>query len=201
MKIDTVVFDLGNVLVSWNPANLYNTIFTDEKERDYFLTNICSMDWHTLQDGGRSPKEGTEALLKEHPEFEVPIRAFYDRWKEMFRGPIEGSVQILKEIKEKGYRVYALSNWNKELYDQTVDDFPFLDWFDGKIISSEIGMKKPDENIYQLLLKTYGIDPARALFIDDNKDNIVTAERLGITSILFTTPEALRASLNSLQIL
>src|SRR5438309_2079538 len=119
MKIDTIIFDLGNVLVQWNPANLYNKIFKDKKEVDYFLNNICTMDWHTEQDAGRSPEEGTETLVKEHPDWEHPIRIFYARWKEMFSGPIEGSVQILKELKQKGYKVYALSNWNAELYNRT----------------------------------------------------------------------------------
>lgn len=201
MKIDTIIFDLGNVLVSWNPANLYRKLFTDEQELSFFLQNICSMEWHTLQDGGRSPAAGTEDLIKQFPQQEEAIRAFYTRWKEMFDGPIEGSVQILKELKEKGYPVYALSNWNRELYEQTVEDFPFLEWFDGKIISSEEGMKKPDENIYQLLFERYHINPQTAVFIDDNKANIETAKRLGLHSILFTTPEALRKELQTLQIL
>lgn len=201
MKIDTIIFDLGNVLVSWDPANLYRKIFTTEQELTYFLQNVCSMEWHTLQDGGRSPAEGTEELVKQFPQQEEAIRAFYTRWKEMFNGPIEGSVQIFKELKEKGYPVYALSNWNRELYEQTVDEFPFLDWFDGKIISSEEGLKKPDENIYQLLFERYHINPQTAVFIDDNNANIETANRLGLRSILFTTPEALRNELKTLQIL
>jgi 2-haloacid dehalogenase len=201
MKIDTIIFDLGNVLVSWDPANLYRKIFTDKRELDFFLQNICSMEWHTMQDAGRSPAEGTDELVKRHPHYEEAIRAFYTRWKEMFDGPIEGSVQILKELKEKGYPVYALSNWNRELYGQTVEDFPFLNWFDGKIISSEERMKKPDEEIYQLLFERYHINPQTAIFIDDNKANIETAKRLGVHSIFFTTPEALRHELETFQIL
>ena len=201
MKFETIIFDLGNVLVSWHPANLYRKIFTDQKELDYFLQNICSMEWHTLQDAGRSPAEGTAELLKVYPQYEEAIRAFYTRWKEMFDGPIEGSVQILKELKEKAYPVYALSNWNKELYEQTVADFPFLDWFDGKIISSVEKMKKPDENIYHLLFQRYQITPQTAVFIDDNKANTETAERLGLRSILFTSPRDLRRQLETLQIL
>lgn len=201
MKIDTVIFDLGNVLVQWSPANLYRKIFKEEKEVDHFLNNVCTMTWHTEQDASRSPEEGTETLVKEHPDWEHPIRAFYARWKEMFGGPIEGSVQILKELKEKGYTLYALSNWNAELYNRTLDDFPFLNWFDGKVISGEVKMKKPDENIYRLLLQKFNVDPQTALFIDDNKDNIETARKLGIQSHHFTTPEALREELETLQIL
>lgn len=201
MKIDTIIFDLGNVLVQWSPANLYRKIFKDEAEVNQFLNNVCTMDWHTQQDAGRSPEEGTEALVKEHPDWAHPIRAFYARWKEMFAGPIEGSIQILKELKERGYKVYALSNWNAELYNRTIDDFTFLNWFDGKIISGEVKMKKPDEEIYRLLLQKFAVNPQNALFVDDNEKNVETAQKLGLHVHHFTTPEALRKELKTLKIL
>ena len=201
MSVDTVIFDLGNVLVRWDPANLYKKIFARQEERDFFLHNICTMEWHTFQDAGRSPQEGTAELVKLYPHYEEAIRAFYTRWEEMFDGPIEGTVEILKEVKEKGYKVYALSNWNAELYRRTANNFPFLEWFDGKIISSEEKMKKPDENIYQLLFERFSVSPSRAVFIDDNTANIATAERIGLDSILFTTPEALRKSLQTRKII
>lgn len=201
MKINTVIFDLGNVLVQWSPANLYRKIFKEEKEVEHFLNNVATMAWHTEQDAGRSPEEGTEALVKEHPDWEHPIRAFYARWKEMFSGPIEGSVQILKELKENGIKLYALSNWNAELYNRTLDDFPFLHLFDGKVLSGEVKMKKPEENIYKELLQRYSIQPEQALFVDDNEKNVETARKLGIRSHHFTTPEALRSELEALQIL
>lgn len=201
MKVDTVIFDLGNVLVQWSPANLYRKIFKEEKEVDYFLSNVATMAWHTQQDAGRSPEEGTEALVKKHPDWEHPIRAFYARWEEMFSGPIEGSVQILKELKESGVKLFALSNWNAELYNRTLNDFPFLQWFDGKVLSGEVKMKKPDENIYNELLQRYRIHPSQALFVDDSEKNVETAHKLGIRSHRFTTPELLRKELESLQIL
>ena len=159
------------------------------------------MEWHTVQDAGRSPAEGTDVLVKEHPHWEHPIRAFYARWKEMFSGPIDGTVQILKELKKKGYQLYALSNWNAELFNRTVDDFPFLNWFDGKIISGEEKLKKPDEEIYRLLLERFPITPENAVYIDDKEENLLPAEKLGMKTILFTAPEALRSSLQALQIL
>lgn len=201
MAIDTIIFDLGNVLVQWNPANLYHKIFNSKEKVDYFLNNVATMDWHTEQDGGRTPEEGTEALVKEHPDWEHPIRAFYARWKEMFSGPIEGSVNILKELKEKGYRIYALSNWNAELFNRTIDDYPFLTWFDGKVISGEVKLKKPEEEIYHLLFQCYDINPQQAVFIDDNEKNIETGKRLGLHSILFTSPESLRSELENLKLL
>jgi 2-haloacid dehalogenase len=201
MKIDTIIFDLGNVLVQWNPANLYNKVFDDKEKVGYFLDNVCTMDWHTEQDAGRSPEEGTEALVKEHPGWEHPIRIFYARWKEMFSGPIDGTVQILRELKEKGYKLYALSNWNAELFNRTIDDFPFLNWFDGKVISGEVKMKKPDDNIYHHLFERFCINPQQAVFIDDNQHNIETARRLGLDAILFTSPEALRSELQQRKII
>ncbi|MDQ3277616.1 MAG: HAD family phosphatase [Bacteroidota bacterium] len=201
MNIDAIIFDIGNVLVQWDPANLYRKIFPVEEERVHFLNTVCTMDWHTLQDAGRSPQEGITELVKKYPEYQEAIHAFYDRWEEMFEGPIVGSVQLLKEVKEKGYRVYALSNYNAELYQRTINDFPFLDWFDGKIISSVEKMKKPDENIYQLLFHRFAVDPNRAVFIDDNAANIATARRLGLDGILLTTPEVLRKELQTRNII
>ncbi|HEY1022143.1 MAG TPA: HAD family phosphatase [Flavisolibacter sp.] len=201
MKIDTVIFDIGNVLVNWNPDNLYRKIFPVEEERVQFLSTICTMEWHTLQDAGRSPQEGTTELLEKFPQHKEAILAFYDRWEEMFDGAIEGTVEILKEVKEKGYRVYALSNYNAELYQRTVNDFPFLEWFDGKIISSEAKMKKPDENIYRLLFERFFIDPKRAVFIDDLAANIAAASQLGLNGILFTNPETLRQELQTRNII
>jgi 2-haloacid dehalogenase len=200
-NIKSIIFDLGNVLVDWSPSYLFNKLFKNKEEEEYFLNNICTMQWHSEQDAGRSPEEGTEKLVKEHPEWEKPIRAFYARWKEMFQGPIEGSVEILKELKEKGYKVYALTNWNLELFNQTLRDFPFLEWFDGRVVSGEVKMKKPGEEIYKVLLDRYEIDPHSALYIDDKKDNLAPAQRLGITAIHFEDPNQLRQTLTDLKIL
>lgn len=199
--IDTVIFDLGNVLVDWSPAYLYKKMIADEKDREYFLSHVATMDWHSEQDAGRSPQEGTEALVKEHPGWAHPIRAFYTRWKEMFGGPIEGSVQILKELKEKGHRLYALSNWNAELFNQSVNDYPFLQWFDDKIISGEAKLKKPDAAIFQLLFNRFNVNPAKAVFIDDSAANIETARSLGLHCVHFKNPGALRRDLQALHVL
>ena len=201
MEINTIIFDLGNVLIDWSPSHLYDKIFHDKKEKEYFLKKNCNMEWHSLQDAGRSPQDATEELVKQHPEYAQPIRAFYTRWKEMFGGPIEGSVQILKELKEKGYRLYALSNWNVELYNQTVDDYPFLQWFDGKVLSGEEKLIKPDAKIFRLLIKRFDITPQQAVFIDDNKHNVAAAEKVGIKGIRFVNAGTLRQQLTSLAIL
>ena len=200
-KIDTIIFDLGNVLVDWSPTYLFDKLFHKKEERDYFLENICTPEWHNAQDAGRSPAEATEEKVKEHPEWEHAIKAFYARWKEMFMGPIEGSVQILQELKMKGYQLYALTNWNAELFNQSLDDFPFLQWFDGKIVSGAVKKTKPGADIYLHLLDKYHIIPTQALFIDDKKENIETAEKLGIKGIHFIDPVQLRKELEQLGIL
>jgi 2-haloacid dehalogenase len=200
-KINSIIFDLGNVLVDWNPTYLFDKIFHKKEERDFFLQNICTTDWHNIQDAGRSPAEATEEKVKQFPEWEHAIRAFYARWKEMFMGTIEGSVVILQELKAKGYKLYALTNWNAELFNQTLEDFPFLQLFDGKVVSGAVKQTKPGEDIYQLLLKKYNIRPEQSLFIDDKKENIQTAEKLGIKGIQFKDPEQLKNDLQALGIL
>jgi 2-haloacid dehalogenase len=195
MMKKSIVWDLGNVLIDWNPRYLYDKIFTDKAQRDYFLNHICNMDWHSQVDGGRTPAETTEELVKKHPDWAHPIKAFYARWKEMFQGPIEGSVEVLKMVKEKGFPQYALTNWSAELFEQSRDDYPFLEWFDGLVISGAEGLSKPHPDIYMVLMKRYRIDPTSAIYIDDRKSNVQTAVNLGMDGIVFQNPEALRRDL------
>jgi 2-haloacid dehalogenase len=201
MAIDTIIFDLGNVLIDWNPGHLFDKVFSKKEEKDYFFQNVCTDDWHAQQDAGRSTEEATEELVKQHPKWEHAIRAFYSRWKEMFGGEIEGSVEILKELKEKGYRLYALTNWSAELFQRTYPDYPFLHWFEGIVMSGEEKVNKPDERIYQVLLERYHINPDQALFIDDKEKNVRTAERIGIRGIVFKSPNQLREELRAEKLL
>ena len=202
MPINTIIFDLGAVLIDWNPHHLYNKIFIDPAQRDWFLANICTNDWNEEQDGGRSLAEGTELLVKQFPEHEENIRAFYGRWDEMLNGAVEGTVEIFKQLKESGnYKIYALSNWSAETMDIAFSRFDFLDWFDGMVISGLEKMRKPDPAFYQLLLDRYNVKPQDALFIDDNIRNIIAAEKMGITSIHFTSATELQVQLNNKSIL
>jgi 2-haloacid dehalogenase len=200
--VDTLIFDLGNVLIDWSPSYLYDKVFTDATQKDYFLNTICPMDWHARQDAGRPVEEATEEKLREHPDWAHPIRAFYARWKEMFHGPIDGSVDILRELKESGrFRIYALTNWSAELFAHALDDFAFLHWFDGRVVSGEEGINKPDPALYRILLGRYSIDPARAVFIDDKESNIEAGRALGIDGIVFSSPQQLRNELSIRKIL
>jgi 2-haloacid dehalogenase len=200
--INTIIFDLGGVLIDWNPNYLYNKLITNEDERKRFLTDICSPDWNEEQDAGRTLSEGTELLVSQHPDHEENIRAFYGRWEEMLGGAIEGTVEIFKQLKESNrYRIYALTNWSAETFEIALNHYDFMQWFDGIVVSGTEKIRKPNPQFYQLLLNRYQVKPEDALFIDDNHRNILAAEELGIKSIHFTSPNELSLTLKQLNVI
>ena len=137
-KIDTIVFDLGGVLIDWNPDYVYKHIFPNETERKWFYDNICTPDWNEEQDAGRSLGEGTEHLVKKFPEHETSIRAYYGRWKEMLGGPIHETVEIFRQLKfHTDLKLYALTNWSAETFPVALELYDFLHWFDGRLVSGE----------------------------------------------------------------
>jgi len=191
----TVVFDLGGVLIDWDPRHLYRKMFDDEGEMDRFLAGICNIDWILQLDGGLPMENGVAILSGKHPDKAAYIEAYWKRWPEMIEGAIDGSVDILKALHRKGVPLYALSNWSVETWPYARDQFAFLDLFDGMVISGFEGTKKPDAAIFRILLDRYAINPANALFIDDRGENIVAAERLEFHGIQFTGPAELSAAL------
>jgi 2-haloacid dehalogenase len=200
--INTIIFDLGAVLVDWNPYYLYRNLFSDEQEMKDFLDNITTPDWNEEQDAGRSLQEGTDLLVKQHPEHEENIRAFYGRWEEMLGNAIEGTVALFKQLKDSGqYKIYALTNWSAETFPVAVQRYDFLNWFDGIVVSGTEKMRKPNPAFYQLLLNRYSVKASEALFIDDNLRNILAAEKMGIRSIHFTSAEQLKAALEELNVI
>lgn len=202
LPIKAIIFDLGGVLIDWNPHHLYRKLFTDRHEMKYFLDNIATMDWNEEQDLGRSLKEGTEILVGRFPQHEAPIRAYYDRWEEMLGGPIEGTLELFKQLKAGGrYRLYALSNWSAETMGIAQQRYEFLNWFDGLVISGLEKTRKPFPEFYNILLNRYGLKPDEALFIDDNYRNVLGAGVLGIPAIHFIEAGQLQAELKKLGIL
>lgn len=196
--ITTLIFDLGGVLIDWNPRYLYRKIFDDEAEMEHFLDNVCTGDWNEQQDAGRTLKEGTETLVRQCPEHEANIRAFYDRWPEMLGGAIEGTVNIFKVLKDSGkYKIYALTNWSAETFPIAQQQYEFLGWFDGIVVSGTERNRKPFADFYQLLLTRYNVDATEALFIDDNARNINAARELGIDSIRFENAAQLSEELQT----
>lgn len=200
--INTIIFDLGAVLIDWNPHYLYRKLFADEQEMTTFLANIATPDWNEEQDAGRSLQEGTDLLVARHPQHEENIRAFYGRWDEMLGDPIEGTVEIFKLLKDSNkYLIYALTNWSAETFPVALKRFGFLNWFDGIVVSGTEKMRKPNPEFYRLLLNRYNVNAKDALFIDDNLRNVIAAEKIGIKSIHFQSPQKLRRELEVLRVL
>lgn len=194
--IDTVIFDLGGVLIDWNPRYVYRKIFEDEQKMEYFLTEICGDAWNKAQDAGRPIAEGNKILIEKHPEWESEILAFYKRWVEMLGGPIHESVDILKTLHDKKEtRLIALTNWSAETFPIARAMYDFLGLFEGILVSGEEKLIKPDPRIYELVLDRYDIDRSRAVFIDDNKDNIIASNKLGLEGWQFTSPRKLRGQM------
>jgi 2-haloacid dehalogenase len=200
-KIDTIIFDLGGVLVDWNPKYLYDKIFDTPEEVEWFLNNVCTSDWNIEQDAGRTIEEANALKIAEFPDYEKYIRMFYERWDEMFSGPIKESVDIQQKlIANKKYRVYALTNWSAEKWELGKQLFPFFNDFEGVVVSGQENTRKPFDDIYQLILKRYSIIPEKAVFIDDNFENTVGSSKNGIKSIHFTSPKQLNTDLEQLHI-
>lgn len=201
-QIDTIIFDLGGVLIDWNPRYLYNKIFKTEEETNWFLDNICTSEWNDLQDAGRSIAEATAELVAKHPEWEAPIRAWYERWEETISGPIHDTVEVLKYLKDaRRHRIYALTNWSAESFPVAKRKFEFLNWFEGIVVSGEEKTRKPFPEFYHILFNRYEVNPSSTLFIDDNIKNVEGGKAVGLQTIHFQSPAQLKAALNELLIM
>ena len=201
-NINTLVFDLGGVLIDWNPQYLYSKLIPDKKEREWFLANICTPDWNEEQDAGRSLREATEMLVRKYPGHEKSIRAYYDRWTEMLGGPIHETVEIFRELKfETSIKLYALTNWSAETFPVALELYDFLHWFDGRLVSGEERTRKPFPEIYKILIERFSIEPSKAIYVDDNIRNVLPARALGFHGIHFRTPELFREELVGLGVL
>jgi 2-haloacid dehalogenase len=190
-----VVFDLGGVLIDWNPRYLYRKLFDDEAAMEAFLADVVSPEWNGQQDSGRTWAEAVEVLSREHPEQRDLIAAYWHRWQETLGDAIAPSVAILEELRDAGIRLYALSNWSAETFPVARPRYPFLDWFDGIVISGEEKVAKPDAEIFRHLLDRYGLDPATTVFIDDSEANVRAAAAQGIVSLRFVDAATLRSDL------
>jgi HAD superfamily hydrolase (TIGR01509 family) len=194
------VFDLGGVLIDWNPRHLYRKLFDgDDAAMEHFLANICTQAWNHEQDAGRTFAEGCALLKAMHPHEAQRIDAWFERYDEMLAGPIQGTVDILAELRGQGVPIYALSNWSSETFPFAAKRFEFLKWFNGIMLSGEVGLVKPDAEFFEHFFKTFAVDPASAVFVDDLEPNIKGAAAVGMHGIRFTNPTALRAELRKMQ--
>ncbi|HWE68092.1 MAG TPA: HAD family phosphatase [Acidimicrobiales bacterium] len=199
--VEAVVFDLGGVLLDWNPRHLYRTLFADETAMEQFLAEICTPAWHAPHDRGVSTAASCAEIAARHPEFSELIWAWSDRSEEMVGGVDAGSVEVLRSVRETGLPCYALTNMEAETYPLRLQRFPFLSWFDGTVVSGREGMAKPEPAIFKLMLDRFGLVPETTLMIDDTEENLEAASRLGIRTILFRSSGQLRADLEAAGVL
>lgn len=191
-----IVFDLGGVLVDWNPRYVYRTIFDTEEEVEQFLLEVCPMEWNVQQDAGCSLAGATAQRQAKFPEWKEEIAAYYGRWEEMLGGPITGTVELLKTlVADERYRVVALTNWSAETFPIAQERYDFLSWFEGIVVSGEEKCIKPFPEIYQILFDRYKLVPEESIFIDDNPDNVLASKVLGMPAIRFESPEQLKQEL------
>lgn len=201
-KCSIVVFDLGGVLVDWDPRYMYRKLFDgDTKAMEEFLATVCTQTWNEQQDAGRPFADACSSLKLVYPDKASLIDAWIERYDEMLAGPISGTVDILTKLNSQGVPVYALSNWSAETFPIALKRFEFLKLFRGVMLSGEVKLLKPDPRIFKLFLETFAIDPALTVYIDDRQPNVDTAIACGMRGLVFTEAAALRTELTRLELL
>ncbi len=197
-RLPIVIFDLGGVLIDWDPRRLFRRFFPNQPQAlEDFLREIRFAEWNAQQDKGRPFAEGVALLSAQFPQYAPLIRAFDERWEETIVGEIGGSVEILRTLKEKGYSLYGLSNWSAEKFPVARARFPFLNWFEKIVVSGEVGLIKPERPIFELCLRSVGRPAQDCLLIDDSPANIETARAMGFDALQFVSPAALQAGLQA----
>ena len=196
MKIKTIIFDLGGVLIDWNPEYVYLKEFNGDRiKMKWFFDNICTPSWNEQQDEGKLMKKATQERVKLFPEYKRLIEMFYGRWEEMLKEEISGTVKILENLKRNNYRLIALTNWSAETFPIAIKKYKFLKLFEGIVVSGEIKMLKPFKEIYDFTLKKYNLDPKECVFIDDKLENIEAAKYLGFRVIHLTNPKTIEVDI------
>ena len=199
--VEAVVFDVGGVLIDWNPRYLYRKIFDAESEMERFLSEVCSHDWNEQADAGRPTAEITAELCGRHPDKRNLIESYYGRFEEMMKGAHDGTVALLERLHDRSVPLYVLSNFSAETFPLARRRFGFFERFSGLVVSGEEGMKKPDPRIYDIVIRRFGLQPASTLFIDDRADNTQAAIDAGGQALQFTSPAALESDLRALDLL
>jgi 2-haloacid dehalogenase len=196
--ITAVVFDIGGVLLDWDPRYVYRDVFADPREMDRFLSEICSREWHEDNDRGVPYAQSCAALAARHPEYADQIWMWARRTEEMIAGPIEGTVRILEELQDAGMRCYGLTNMEAETYPLRYERYAFLRGLQGTVVSSAEGVVKPDPEIFRRLLERFGLRAEATVMVDDAPRNIEAARAIGMATVRFESPAQLRAELAAL---
>ncbi len=197
-EIKMIIFDLGGVLFEWNPRYVYKNIFSSDEKVEHFLTHICNQEWNLKQDKGRTFADGNAELIKKFPEYKNEIELYRLRWREMLRGVIQPTVDLLYELKAAGYRTSALSNWSSETFATIEHEFEFFKEFETMLISGHEKLIKPDIEFYKILLNRTQVPAPNCIFIDDVAENITAGESLGIRGIQFFNTDQVRSDLKKI---
>ena len=199
-QFKTIIFDLGGVLIDWNPEYVFLKEFRGNREKmDWFLNEICAWEWNMNQDAGYPLAQATEDRVAMFPEYEELIRMYYGRWEEMLGYTHEDTLEILESVVQNpNYKVYALTNWSGETFPKALQKFHWLQWFEGILVSGDEGMRKPHKEIYELMLHRYNINPQETIFIDDSLKNVEGSEAVGIKGIHFVNASSLKKELIAL---
>lgn len=195
-QLDTVIFDLGGVLIDWNPRYLYRKVFDDPARMEHFLAQVCTLEWNARQDAGRTWDEAVAELSARHPAHAAEIALYRDRWPEMLGEAIEGTVALMARLRARGVRLLALTNWSQETFPVALARYGFLHEFEGILVSGAEGLIKPDPAIFALLRERFGLAPARTLFIDDSLRNVEAARDAGLHAVHFADAATLARQLD-----
>lgn len=190
-----LVFDLGGVLIDWSPRYLYQKLFENPEELDFFLKHVCPLDWNLRMDGGISFQQGIRERIQKFPQYSEQIKAYRERWPEMIKGEIFETVSIIRDLHEKGVPYWAITNFNDKTYEYCFAKYQWLNWFSGIIVSGRDYMLKPEPRIYQLLWDRFKLPLEECFFIDDSLSNVIGAREVGMDAVQFTPDLNLRAIL------
>ena len=197
-NIDVVVFDIGNVLLPWNPRWLFRKLLPHEAAVERFMEEVDFLEWNEQHDAGQRFEQGIADRGQRFPHYRHLLQAFHDRWEETMGPPIEGSVALARQLRASGYRTLALTNFSAETFPRATRMHSFLDEFEGILVSGREGLMKPDPNIYRLLCDRYQVTPSRSVFIDDSPKNVEGARQVGMHAIHFQSPDQLTTALRDL---
>jgi 2-haloacid dehalogenase len=199
--IEAVVFDIGGVLLDWDPRNLYNQLIENPDDVETFLRECGIEEWNIEMDRGLSPAQAVADLTQKFPDRAALITAWKDRWLDMIKGAKMDVVALMRRLKDQGVPLYSITNFNGETFKIAAKKFDFLNWFDGIVVSGDVGLIKPDPAIYKLLLGHYNLKADTLYFTDDRADNVAAARNLGFHSDVFVSGDQLEGVLKRLRVL
>lgn len=197
-SIDTVVFDIGNVLIPWDPRWLFRKLLDDEAAIERFLTEVDFFAWNEQHDAGQPFAKGITDKSVLFPHYRHLFQAFFDQWEDSMGAPVEGTVALSRRLRSSGYRTFALTNFSAETFPRAARRHAFLTEFEGVLVSGREKLMKPDPAIYRLLCQRYGVEPSRAVFIDDSPQNVEGARQIGMHGIHFRGVDPLLTALDEL---